>query len=116
MEIIILFLLFFAVVVIVCGLFLQFSARLVGVNDATLGEAVKIIIYTAIVSFIASLIFGIMGSSLLGQIAGLLIALYFIASIFGVTYGKAFIIWLVNILVWIGVVVLLTVLFLGPRL
>jgi hypothetical protein len=113
MEIILGIVIFFVIAVLICALFLQFSARLVGVNDAAFGDSVRIIVYTWIVTFAVSLIFNVMGLTLLGGIAGLVIAIFFIARHFRLPYLKALVVWLVNVLVWFGVILLLVFFFGG---
>lgn len=107
MGILFIFLILIVVAILGCALLLQFSAQLAGVRDATFIDAVKIIIYTAIVDTIASLILGAFGLSLLGGIIGLLIAINFIARYFSLSYSKAIVVWAVNVVVWIGIILLL---------
>jgi len=103
---------FIVAVYIGCALLLQFSARLAGVHDATLKDAIKILIFTGIIDLIVSGILSAFGLGLLGGLAGLVIAIAFIARYFGVTYSKALVVWAVNAAVWIGIILLL-VFFIG---
>ena len=95
------------------ALFLWIAAKLVKVEGASYGKAILVTIVgfiaAGIVNFILAFI-PVIGW-ILGFIAAILIFVFIIQKFFATTFGKAFLVWLIDIIISIVVSVILGIIF-----
>ncbi|MFC1721535.1 hypothetical protein ACFL0Z_01330 [Patescibacteria group bacterium] len=92
------FLGFLLLAVLIGGFFIWLGAKMARVERGTFGRAILAAIAGALASGLVSWVFSLFGDglifSVIGAIVGLIIVLWVFKSIFDTTWGKAFLIWL----------------------
>lgn len=84
---------------LIAGFFMWIGAKMAGVENATFGKAIWAAIATSIVTWLISALFSIIPGigTIIGFFVGLLFSIGIIKSIFNTTGGKAFLVWIFNI-------------------
>jgi uncharacterized membrane protein YeaQ/YmgE (transglycosylase-associated protein family) len=88
--------------IVIGGFFVWIAAKLARVENGTFGRAIAASIAASVASGLVSWFFSFFGPglmwSLLGALVGLLVVLWVFKSMFDTSWGKAFLIWIFQLL------------------
>ena len=84
---------------VIAGFFMWIGAKMAGVENATFGKSIWTAVVSGIVSGVLSLLFSIIPviGTLVGYLLGILFSIIIIKNMFNTTGGKAFMVWVFNI-------------------
>jgi hypothetical protein len=89
----------FIFMVLIGGLFMWIAAKIARVEKSSFGRAMAAAVATAFVEILVSFLFNLVPvlGSFFGFIVGLLAAILVIKTVFATSFGKAFLVWIFNI-------------------
>ncbi len=102
-------------VVILDSFFLHIGAKLAGVRRATFGKAVKASIACALATLLLAVVFSFIpvAGTAVGFLIGLSLTILVLQASYSTSLGKAFLLWIFNVIAQILAVVLSAILFSG---
>lgn len=105
----------FVIALVLSGLFMWIGAKLARIGDATFRKAILVALCTSVAAGAIVAIFSFipMAGIILGFIFGLIAALFVIKAIFATSFGKAFLVWVFNVVAVSLAAVITWVIFIG---